>query len=107
MAKHIHLVLIACVLIGMLGCANSPTFRAVAQRLPEPGTTMAVFDLDASSRGSQHESEAVGWLLENGMIVIERSSVHRILDEQRFALIHNESSLLRAGSLLGATEVLF
>ncbi len=91
------------------GCASfkSPTFQAVAQRLPQEGTRVVVYEVDSRKSGPA-ENEAVGWLLGKGLTVIERGSIQQILDEQRYSLTYgSEASILRAGHMLGATEAVF
>ena len=94
---------------GLTGCASlkSPTFQPVAQRLPQEGTRIVVYEVD-SRKGGLAENEAVGWLMQKGLTVIERGSIERIFEEQRFTLSHgSESSILRAGHLLGAAQAVF
>ena len=46
--------------------------------------------------------------MQKGLTVIERGSIERIFEEQRFTLSHgSESSMLRAGHLLGAAQAVF
>jgi hypothetical protein len=107
----------AVVLLMLLidGCASGRVpsyeetiFNAVAQRLPQPGTHVLVYEVHSGPPGmSSYETEAVTWLLQRGLVVVERSGIDRILNEQRFTLGNSEASVLRAGHLIGAAEVVF
>jgi hypothetical protein len=47
-------------------------------------------------------------LLAKGLTVIERGSIERIIEEQRFSLTYgSEASILRAEHMLGASEAVF
>lgn len=100
--------LVLVLLLLSTACASPPTFQAVAQRLPQEGTrVVVVYEVD-SRKGGPAENEAVGWLLGKGMTVIERGSIERIIEEQRFSLTYSsEASILKAGHLLGASEAVF
>lgn len=50
------------------------------------------------------------WLLAGHARVVERATVQRLLDEQRFQLQHSadqDADLLRVGHMAGATQILF
>lgn len=88
----IHAVVLLMLLIG--GCAGGrvpsyeePIFNAVAQRLPQRGTHVLVYEVHSGPPGmSSYESEAVTWFLQRGLVVVERSGIDRILSEQQFTL---------------------
>jgi hypothetical protein len=87
---------------------RQPVIHSAVHRLPPQGTRVAVIDLSSSGQGgSRAESEATLWLLQRGLVVVERAGIDKALREQRFTLAHDTSSVLRAGELLGASQMVF
>ena len=85
--------------------------QGVAQRLSAPGTRLIVWDVN-ENKFDKKESKAVQaailWLLQHDLVVIERSQIEKVLREQNLVLLHgSDESLLRAGKILDAKEIVF
>jgi hypothetical protein len=101
----------------LTGCLSTPTvqsvpstvIKVVAQRLPEKGTRVIVWDVANPHRGASEAAQAAIFeLLEKEMIVTERAEIERLLHVQKFSLTHGaEDTILRVGRLMNAQHVVF
>ncbi|MGQ0811073.1 MAG: hypothetical protein ACT4OO_07595 [Nitrospiraceae bacterium] len=90
---------------------SPPLTKVVAQRLPGPGTRVIVWDIVMPLRASSESNAAqalIFELLHRGLTVIERSQIERVLNMQKFSLLHgSDEAILRAGHLLNAEQIVF
>jgi len=74
-------------------------------RLSPRSTTVVIVGSNSSANNA-----ATIWLQKRGLSILERTQLDRVITEQQFRLIHSsdeEDMLLRAGRMLGASEMVF
>jgi len=82
-----------------------PITDGVHTRLSPATATIVVVGNNYSANNA-----AITWLQKRGIAIVERTHLDQILSEQQFRLTHSsddEGMLLRAGRLLGASEMVF
>ena len=91
--------------------APEPIFRSTVKEFPPAETRVIVWAIENNSyyfgpEDKMAEHEATAWLREHGLIVVKRSQVEQILDEQHLSMGNgNAASLLKVGKLTGAKQV--
>ncbi|MGE3151771.1 MAG: hypothetical protein AB7G48_09845 [Nitrospiraceae bacterium] len=101
----------------LTGCLSTPSVppvpstivKVVAQRLPERGTRVIVWDVAHPRRDASEAAQAAIFeLLGKEMIVTERAEIERLLHIQKFSLTHGaEDTILRVGRLMNAQQIVF
>ena len=99
----------------LTGCLSTPSVppvpstivKVVAQRLPERGTRVIVWDVAHPRRDASEAAQAAIFeLLGKEMIVTERAEIERLLHIQKFSLTHGaEDTILRVGRLMNAQQI--
>src|SRR5437867_2581837 len=84
---------------------DDPITDGFRKSLPPPHARTVVWGGHPSATGT-----AVSWLQRQGLRIVERSKLQKVLDEQTIRLTHtsdDEAQVLRVGKLLGAEVVVF
>lgn len=113
-----HFLVCLGALIALTSCSllqkkpPQAVFRYAVKELPREGTSVIVWAIEQKSKyvgpdDKDAEQEAVRWLQEHGMVVVRRSRVEEVLEEQQLSLENDgTASLLSVGKVTGALQVI-